>query len=165
MSAFASHRGYLQLTAANLGSSGIQLFPYGLMVVFRGSIKFSEEHKGRLFLENIIWWTMYLSKFLIANLLWKFNLINLFFILLIMKIDKLMVCDRRIKFGGCWYNNQIAPDWCWFVNTSLGLSYWIHVSSYKWSQFYIVCIDRTIFSLIIDGYKDIFKVHTTIFYK
>jgi hypothetical protein len=69
MSAFASHRGYLQLTAANLGSSGIQLFPYGLMVVFRGSIKFSEEHKGRLFLENIIWWTMYLSKFLIANLL------------------------------------------------------------------------------------------------
>ncbi|WJX57885.1 hypothetical protein P8452_43397 [Trifolium repens] len=32
MSAFASHRGYLHLTAANLGSSGIQLFPYGLMI-------------------------------------------------------------------------------------------------------------------------------------
>ncbi|KAK2435738.1 protein DETOXIFICATION [Trifolium repens] len=29
----ASHRGNLQLTAANLGSSGIQLFPYGLKKV------------------------------------------------------------------------------------------------------------------------------------
>jgi hypothetical protein len=33
MSVLASHRGNLQLTAANLGGCGIQLFPYGLMVM------------------------------------------------------------------------------------------------------------------------------------
>jgi hypothetical protein len=33
MVAVASHRGNLQLAAANLGSSGIQLFPYGLKVM------------------------------------------------------------------------------------------------------------------------------------
>ncbi|CAJ2672118.1 unnamed protein product [Trifolium pratense] len=33
MSAVASHRGNLQLTAANLGRRGIQLFPYGQMLM------------------------------------------------------------------------------------------------------------------------------------
>lgn len=75
--------------------------------------------------ENMIWWTMYLSVFYckiyyVNQMKWGDNW------------WKDGVCDQWIKFGRCLYNNQIALDFeLIIISASFGLSNWIQVTSYK----------------------------------
>jgi hypothetical protein len=77
---------------------GLEELPYLLLLDGLGCIwavsNSQWDYKERLFPESTIWWTIYLSMFLTADLLWESNMINCFvFVDLLRKQDKMMVCS------------------------------------------------------------------------